>query len=120
MCSLTLCGPTTATGRATTTNISMTMYRNSAKNRCRTGWRNGVWSCASTTASTKEEIAEDPAHSEIKKPTDATSPRALAVISRMVGSMIWSTTLEEKKLRVVDSVLLMMAGNVSGPNTGAT
>src|ERR1700746_3081142 len=105
MCSLTLRGPTTATGRATTTNVSITMYRNSAKNRCRTGWRNGVWSWASTTASTKDEIAEDPAHSEIKKPTDTTSPRALVVMSRMVGSMIWSTTLEEKRLRVPDTVL---------------
>src|ERR1700759_2201616 len=112
MCSLTLCGPTTATGRATTTNISIVMYRNSAKNRCRTGWRNGVWSCASTTASTNDEIAEDPAHSEIKKPTDATSPPALAVISRMVGSMIWSTTLEENRLRVGDTVLLITAGDV--------
>src|ERR1700758_5528364 len=120
MCSLTLRGPTTATGRATTTNISITMYRKSAKNRCRTGWRNGVWSCASTTASTYDETAEDPAHSEIKKPSETTSPRAVPVMSRMVGSMIWSTTFEEKKLRVMDSVLLTMAAKVSGPNSGAT
>ncbi len=44
------------------------------------------------------EIADD-LHTlrEIKKPADATSPRALLVISPMVGSMISLTTLGEKK-----------------------
>ena len=110
MCSPTVRGPTTTNGAATTTNTSITMYRNSAKNRCRTGWRNGVWSCASTTESTNVDIADDPAHSEIKKPSDTTSPRAWAVMSRMVGSMISLTTLGEKKLWAVEITRLLDGG----------
>ena len=48
--------------------------------------------------STNADTADDPAHSEMTKPTDTTSPRAPLTMSRIVGSMISLTTLGEKKL----------------------
>ncbi len=48
------------------------------------------------------DIAEDPAHSEMMKPSDTTSPRALLAMSRMLGSMISLTTLGENTLCAVE------------------
>lgn len=79
-----------------------------------------VWSCASTTESTNAEIADDPAHSDITKPSETTSPRALATMSRTVGSMISTTTFLEKKLLAMLISRSWMVASVFGPNSGAT
>src|SRR5277367_551606 len=120
MNSASLRGPRTISGAVTIKNSSITTYNSSANNRWRTGWRSGVWSWASTTESTNAEIADDPAHSEIKKPRDTTSPRAPRSMSRMVGSMISWTTLGEKILFDIDTRRCSMTAMVSGPNSGAT
>src|ERR1700737_1810539 len=112
-------GPRTISGAVTIRNSSITTYKSNANSRWRTGWRSGVWSWASTTESTNAEIADEPAHSEMTKPTDTTSPRALLTMSVMVGWMISLTTLGEKKLLAVEISCCWMAGNVSGPNNGA-
>ena len=65
-------------------------------------------------------MADEPAHSEITKPIDTTSPLAPFTMSRTVGSMISLTTLDEKKRAAVLISCSWMAGRVSGPNSGAT
>jgi hypothetical protein len=64
-------------------------------------------------------MADEPAHSEITKPIDTTSPLAPLTMSRTVGSMISVTTLDEKNRLAVLTSCSWMAGNVSGPNSGA-
>ena len=120
MNSASLRGPRTISGAVTMTNSSITTYSPSANSRWRTGCRSGVWSWASTTESTKAEIADDPAHSEIRKPNDTTSPRAPRSMSAMVGSMISWTTLGEKTLFDIDTRWCSITDIVSGPNSGAT
>ena len=70
--------------------------------------------------STNAEMADEPAHSEMTKPIDTTSPRAPLTMSRTVGSMISLTTLGEKKRPAVLMSWSSIAGRVSGPNSGAT
>ena len=60
------------------------------------------------------EIADDPAHSEIKKPRDTTSPRAPRSMSAIVGSMISCTTLGEKTLFDIDPKRCSITDIVSG------
>src|ERR1700757_94366 len=120
MNSASLRGPRTISGAVTMTKSNITTYNSSANSRWRTGWRSGVWSWASTTESTNADIAEDPAHSEIKKPSDTTSPRAPRSMSAMVGSMISWTTLGEKTLFDIDTRCCSITDMVSGPNNGAT
>ena len=69
-------GPSASSGEAAMTHSSMTTYSPSAKNRWRTGCRSAVWPWASTTESTNAEIADEPAHRLMTKPSDTTSPRA--------------------------------------------
>ena len=77
---------------------SITMYSPKAKNRWRTGCRNAVWPCASTTESTKAEIADDPAPQADDEAQRHHLPRAPEAMSRTVGSMISATIFLEKKL----------------------
>src|SRR5262245_19826947 len=65
------------------------------------------------------EMADEPAHSEITKPSDTTSPRAPLTMSRTVGSMISLTTLREKNRPAVLINCSWIVGRVSGPNIGA-
>ena len=68
--------------------------------------------------STNAEMADEPAHSEITKPIDTTSPRAPLTMSRTVGSMISLTTFGEKKRPAVLINWFSITGKVSGPNSG--
>src|ERR1700752_4681909 len=120
MNSASLRGPRTISGAVTIKKRSITTYNISANSRWRTGWRSGVWSWASTTESTNAEMADDPAHSEIKKPRDTTSPRAPRSMSAIVGSMISCTTLGEKTLFDIDTKRCSITDIVPGPNSGAT
>ena len=70
--------------------------------------------------STNAEIADEPAHSEMTKPNDTTSPRAPLTMSRTVGSMISATTFGEKNRPAVPINWFSITGRVSGPNSGAT
>ncbi len=71
-------------------------------------------------ASTNDAIADEPAHSEIRKPIDATSPCALVRMSATVGSMIVCTTLGLKMVRQNAMILSCTAVTMCGPNQSPT
>jgi len=68
------------------------------------------------TESTKEDIADDPAHSEMTKPTETTSPRPVERMSATVGAMIWSTALGLNRLPLTAMICRCTVSTVLGPN----
>ena len=68
--------------------------------RCHSSLRTPYWSCATVIASTNDDIADEPAHSEIRKPTETISPLPVRRISATVGSITPVTTSRLKIVRV--------------------
>src|SRR5690606_16410374 len=89
-------GPMAMIGNPITSTTRLPKYSNSAKIRCQTSLRTPYWSWATVMASTNEDIADEPAHSEMRKPTDTISPLPVVRMSSTVGAMICWTTLSLK------------------------
>ncbi len=75
---------------------------------------------ASTIESTNVDIADDPAHSDSRKPTEMISGRPRPRTSPTVGWMIWSTTFSLNTVWLNVMIFDWMISTVLGPNQPPT
>ncbi len=70
--------------------------------------------------STTDAIADDPAHSAMRNPTETTSARPRVRMLEAVGAMSWSTTSGVNTRWANPTILPSTMSTVSGPNQPPT
>src|SRR6185312_3364280 len=87
-------GPMASSGNSKMPANNAIRYRNNAKNRSATGCRTSCWPYAMVMASTKADMADDPAQKLMIRPTDTTSLRPLPrIVSTVLPTRLSATSL---------------------------